>query len=166
MARGGYKFFDTDAHVGPYVDVLDPYLTADDKKRLEAWSQYKASSKSGHVSYNKGQRKYQRRLYSETVETAPAGYMAGFTGVKRERAISPDVDRSSAARIADMDFEGADVNFMLPSGWFGTFTAGDDVALEMGMYQAFHRWMAEYCGQYLGRAGLRTLWHADRPAVA
>jgi hypothetical protein len=25
MARGGYKFFDTDAHVGPYVDVLDPY---------------------------------------------------------------------------------------------------------------------------------------------
>ena len=31
MARGGYKFFDTDAHVGPYVDVLDPYLTADDK---------------------------------------------------------------------------------------------------------------------------------------
>ena len=57
--------------------------------------------------------------------------MAGFTGVKRERAISPDVDRSSAARIADMDFEGADVNFMLPSGWFGTFTTGDDVALEM-----------------------------------
>ena len=27
MARGGYKFFDTDAHVGPYVDVLEPYLT-------------------------------------------------------------------------------------------------------------------------------------------
>ena len=36
MARAGYKFFDTDAHVGPYVDVLDPYLSADDKKRLEA----------------------------------------------------------------------------------------------------------------------------------
>jgi len=63
-----------------------------------------------------------------------------LTGVKRQRPISPDVDRSSAARIADMDFEGADVNFMLPSGWFGTFTAGDDVALEMGMYRAFHRW--------------------------
>ena len=153
MARGGYKFFDTDAHVGPYVDVLDPYLTANDRQRLEAWSQYKASSKSGHVSYNKGQRKYQRRLYSEAAEPAQSGYMAGFTGVKRERAISPDVDRSAAARIADMDFEGADVNFMLPSGWFGTFTAGDDVALEMGMYQAFHRWMADYCGRYPERLG-------------
>ena len=72
MARGGYKFFDTDAHVGPYVDVLETYLSADDKRRLEAWSQYKASSKSGHVSYNKGQRRYQRRLYTEKAEAAPS----------------------------------------------------------------------------------------------
>ncbi len=102
---------------GPYVDVLEPYLTADDKSRLAAWEQYpRATNKSGHVSYNKGQHRYQRRLYTEAVEAAPSGYMAGFTGVKRQRAISPDVDRSSAARIADMDYEGADVNFMLPSG--------------------------------------------------
>ena len=124
MARDGYRFFDTDAHVGPYVDVLEPYLTADNKARLAGWEQFKATSRGGHVSYNKGQRKYQRRLYSEAADTTPSGYMAGFTGVKRERAISPDVDRSSTARIADMDFEGADVNFMLPSGWFGTFTMG------------------------------------------
>jgi hypothetical protein len=144
MARDGYKFFDTDAHVGPYVDVLEPYLSKDDKARLAAWDKYKATSRSGHVSYNKGQRKYQRRLYTEEADEAPGGYMAGFTGVNRERAISPDVDRSSTARIADMDFEGADVNFMLPSGWFGTFTTGDDVALEAAMYRAFHRWMADY----------------------
>ena len=60
MARGGYRFFDTDAHVGPYVDVLEPYLTADDKARLTGWEQFKATSRGGHVSYNKGQRKYQR----------------------------------------------------------------------------------------------------------
>ena len=79
--------------------------------------------------------------------------MAGFTGVKRSRPISPDVDRSSAARIADMDFEGADANLMLPSGWFGTFTSGDDVALETGMYRAFHRWMHDYCKPYPDRLG-------------
>ena len=39
MARGGYRFFDTDAHVGPYMDVLEPYLTADDKTRLAGWEQ-------------------------------------------------------------------------------------------------------------------------------
>ena len=37
MARDGYRFFDTDAHVGPYVDVLEPYLTAEDEARLVGW---------------------------------------------------------------------------------------------------------------------------------
>ena len=168
MARGGYKFFDTDAHVGPYVDVLEPYLTAEDKSRLTAWEQYRTTSRNGHVSYNKGQRVYQRRLYTEAAETAASGYMAGFTGVKRAKPISPDVDRSSAARIADMDYEGSDVNFMLPSGWFGTFTAGENVALEMGMYQAFHRWIHDYCAPYPDRLGgvRRREFSAARGGVA
>ena len=50
-----------------------------------------------------------------------------------------------------MDHEGVDVNLTLPSGWFGTWTAGDDVALEMAMYRGYHRWMADYCGSYATR---------------
>jgi len=45
------------------------------------------------------------------------------------------------------------VNLTLPSGWFGTWTAGDDVALESAMYRAYHRWMADYCGAYPERLG-------------
>jgi hypothetical protein len=37
--------------------------------------------------------------------------------------------------------------------WFGTWTAGDDVALEMAMYRAYHRWMDDYCGAYPNRLG-------------
>ena len=96
----------------------------------------------------KGQRHYRRRLGDAQPDAAPAGYMAGFTGVKRKREPSPRVDADPAARIADMDFEGVDVNLTLPSGWFGTWSAGDDVALEMAMYRAYHRWMADYCGAY------------------
>src|SRR5207248_497529 len=81
------------------------------------------------------------------------GYMAGFTGVKRTREPSPLVDADPGERIKDMDHEGVDVNLTLPSGWFGTWTAGDDVALEMAMYRAYHRWMADYCGAYLNRLG-------------
>jgi hypothetical protein len=58
-------------HAG--VDVLEPYLTADDKARLAGWDQFKATSRGGHVSYNKGQRKDQRRLYTETADTTPSG---------------------------------------------------------------------------------------------
>ncbi len=79
--------------------------------------------------------------------------MAGFTGVKRERDLSPHVDHDPAERIRDMDYEGVDVNLTLPSGWFGTWTTGDDVALEMGMYRAYHRWMQDYCSDYPARLG-------------
>lgn len=79
--------------------------------------------------------------------------MAGFTGPKTERKPSPHVDVDVKARIADMDFEGVDVNLLLPSGWYGTWTAGEDVSLEMGMYSAYHRWMEDYCGAYPDRLG-------------
>jgi len=79
--------------------------------------------------------------------------MAGFTGVKRTRQPSPLVDSDPGERIKDMDHEGVDVNLTLPSGWFGTWTSGDDVALEMAMYRAYNRWMADYCGAYQNRLG-------------
>ena len=154
MARDGYKIFDSDTHVGPYMDVLSPYLTATEQSRLPAWEEFKAlSNRGGHVTYTKGQRRYRRRLGDAKADEAPAGYMAGFTGVKREREPSPRVDHDPAERIKDMDYEGVDVNLTLPSGWFGTWTTGDDVALEMGMYRAYHRWMEDYCGAFPGRLG-------------
>src|SRR6478609_7962603 len=110
--RDGFKIFDSDTHVGPYMDVLERYLSPD-----------------------KG------------------AYMAGFTGAKRSREPSERGDHDPAERIKDLDFEGVDVNLTLPSGWFGTWTAGEDVALEVAMFRAYHRWMDAYCGAYPKRLG-------------
>ena len=129
------------------------YLSEAEKDRLAGWAEYKSRDRYGHVTYTKGQRRYRRRLGDAEPDAAPAGYMAGFTGVKRTRDPSPLVDADPAARIADMDFEGVDVNLTLPSGWFGTWSFGDDVALEMAMYRAYHRWMDDYCGAYPERLG-------------
>src|ERR1700749_962624 len=106
MARDGYKIFDSDTHVGPYVEIIDKYFTADMRKRLEGWEQYKATRKNtGHITYNKGQRSYRRRLHTAGPEDqAGKGYMAGFTGAHR-KAPSPQVDADPAARIGDMDLE-------------------------------------------------------------
>ncbi len=153
MARNGCKIFDSDTHIGPYMEVLTGYLTDAEKKRLPAWKEYEAVNKHGHRTYNKGQRRYQRRLGMAKAEETPGGYMAGFTGVKKEREVSPRGDHDPAERIKDLDYEGVDVNLTLPSGWFGTWTTGDDVALEMGMYRAYHRWMQDYCGAYPERLG-------------
>jgi len=117
------------------------------------------------VTYTRGQRRYRRKLGTATAEESPGGYMAGFTGVARERQPSPLVDADPAARIADMDLEGVEVNLTLPSGWFGTWTSGDDVALEMAMYRAYHRWMEDYCGAFRdGSAASSSRARATSPA--
>jgi uncharacterized protein len=153
MARNGYKIFDSDTHVGPFMEVLEQYLSASEKTQLAQWEQYRTLNKRGQVTYTKGQRVYRRRLGDAEADQAPAGYMAGFTGVKREREPSPRVDADPAERIKDMDYEGVDVNLTLPSGWFGTWTASDDVAFEAGMYRIYHRWMQDYCSAYPTRLG-------------
>jgi uncharacterized protein len=153
MARDGYRIFDSDTHVGPDAAILDRYLSEAEKDRLIGWERYRTTGRNGHVTYTKGQRRYRRKLGTAIPEESPGGYMAGFTGVARQRQPSPLVDADPFARIADMDYEGVEVNLTLPSGWFGTWTSGDDVALEMAMYRAYHRWMADYCGAYPRRLG-------------
>jgi uncharacterized protein len=153
MAQDGQRIFDSDTHVGPDAAILSKYLSQAEKDRLAGWEQYRSSDRYGHVTYVKGQRRYRRKLGAAVPDDSPAGYMAGFTGVARERQPSPEVDADPAARIADMDYEGVEVNLTLPSGWFGTWTAGEDVALEMAMYRAYHRWMADYCGAFPNRLG-------------
>jgi Amidohydrolase len=153
MARDGYRIFDSDTHVGPDARILAGYLSEAEKDRLSSWEAYKSKDRSGHETYTKGQRRYRRRLGTAEPDEAPSGYMAGFTGVRRTRQPSPLVDSDPGERIKDMDHEGVDVNLTLPSGWFGTWTASDDVALEMAMYRAYHRWMADYCCAYPTRLG-------------
>ena len=153
MAKDGYKIFDSDTHVGPLMNVLDPFMTDAEKKKLEGWAEYKTINKKGDVTYNRGQRRYRRKLGTAKADATPGGYMAGFTGVAKKREVSPRVDADAAERIKDMDFEGVDVNLTLPSGWWGTWTSTEDVALEAGMFRAYHRWMEAYCGQFPGRLG-------------
>ena len=154
MARDGYKIFDSDTHVGPDASILEGYLTEAEKSKLLPWKSYKAvNQRTGQVTYNRGARTYRRRLgVSEADDSAAtSGYMAGFTGAHKGQDPSPRVDADPAARIADMDLEGVDVNLTLPSGWFGTWTLSADVDVETMMYRAYHRWMDDYCGAYPDR---------------
>ena len=83
-------FFDTDTHVGPDATILDPL--SDARPTRSGWRlgaiQGAPAKRPRHL--HKGPAANTRRLVlGDAWMTAPAGYMAGFTGVKRERAISP-----------------------------------------------------------------------------
>jgi predicted TIM-barrel fold metal-dependent hydrolase len=134
------------------MDVLDRYLSASERALLEPIAPYRRVNKrTGQVSYAMGERKYERRMGDEGPAAADEkAYMGAFTGAHKGRDPEPDVDRDAAARIRDLDFEGVDVNLLLPSGWFGCWTTLDP-GLELAMYRAYHRWMADYCGAYPDR---------------
>jgi hypothetical protein len=89
MARDGFTIFDSDTHVGPDARILARFLSAAEKDRLQEWEKFKSVDRNGRETYTMGQRRYRRRLGTAEPDEAPAGYMAGFTGVKRSRQPSP-----------------------------------------------------------------------------
>ena len=144
MAKDGYLVFDSDTHVGPNMDVLDPYLSARDKEVIAGLEAYRRGNR-----YMIGERKYDRRLGdAEPKKADPTAYMSGlFTGARKDEKRRPTpIDGDRALRLADMDYEGVDVNLMLPSGWFGVWTTPEiSVETEMAMFRAYHRWQKDYC---------------------
>lgn len=150
MARNGFRIFDADTHVGPAVNIIDKYLSGSEKRRLDSWEEFKwVDSRNENVEYTRYRLNYMRRLgTSEHMPAPDKGRASRFTGQLKYHPARPTAEIDPAERIRDMDLEGVDVNLTLPSSWFGTFSANEDVELEMAMYRAFHRWMAEYCGSY------------------
>jgi predicted TIM-barrel fold metal-dependent hydrolase len=150
MASNGYLVFDSDTHVGPNMDILGQYLSASETAALDSISKFKRGNR-----YMIGERKYDRRLGDAEPRAAdPNAYMSGlFTGSHKEgRTPARDGDSNPAARVADMDFEGVDVNLLLPSGWFGIWSMPEvDPAIEQSIFRAYHRYMADYCGAFPDR---------------
>ena len=149
MAVNGYKIFDSDTHVGPSADILERYMNAADREKLNEFAEFqRINRKTGHKTYNFNTRQYTRRLGDSEARPAKAGeYLTGFTAQHRQPP-NVRVEDDPAERIKDLDIEGVDVNLLLPSGWFGVWTSQADLALENSMYAAYHHWMEDYCGEF------------------
>jgi predicted TIM-barrel fold metal-dependent hydrolase len=132
---------------------MEPYLSEAERTSLEPLSEYR-SERKGKTLYTIGFRKYERRLGDRDAHTpkpSPVGsFTAGFVGAHKGQTPDPRGDYDAAARIRDMDLEGVDVNLMLPSGWFGSWTTVDP-ALETAVYRSYHKWQADYCAAYPDR---------------
>jgi predicted TIM-barrel fold metal-dependent hydrolase len=162
MARAGYRIFDADTHIIEPVEPIEAHLTSTGRARLAAAGPAvgRAPARGGMSRYVVGRRpELRRRLGSrEIVEGPPAAARGAKDGgtpwdVRWQGPPFPD-DRVSfdpAARVRDMDVEGVDVNMILPSGGVPAFCALDDVALELDMYQAYHRFLRDYCEPYPDR---------------
>jgi len=161
MARNGYRIFDSDTHVGPVMEALDPHMTDAEREGFRKWESQRRvhtarGGYEGQTTYQIGVRSYRRRLGVAAAFTDKTT-LAGVDGTRSSpidvRKPSSRVQVDPALRISEMDIEGIDVNFMLPSAWFGGIAVTGDVALETGMYRAYHRWMNAYCAAHPERLG-------------
>ena len=159
MARAGYRIFDADTHIIEPAEPIEAYLAAADRAKLVALGPVlgRAPAKAGMTRYRIGRMpKLNRRLGSRDRVDPPSASAKGVRDggtpwdVRWQGPPFPDdrVSFDAHARVKDMDIEGVDVNMILPSGSVATFCGQDDIALEQAMYQAYHRFVADYCAPY------------------
>jgi uncharacterized protein len=158
--KNGFRVYDTDTHIDPGADVLERYVDPGFRTRLDDLAPYRVAIKSrstdGGIRHTY---RFEQKLYERTLGEAEARPGTGDGRVWRgERQPGPGVvDDRSDNRVLDMDAEGSDVHFLVPSIW--TSVVGlPDVSLEIGLIRAYHRYMTEFCGPYPDRLKGPIIW--------
>jgi uncharacterized protein len=150
--RNGFRVFDADTHVSPSAETLERYLDPSFRPRLAELAPYRHDTGDGLHSYSFGRKYYRRVLGEATPRETFTGRESRWRGSKMPRPGVQDAD--AANRVQDMDDEGSDVHFLIP-GAFMSFVGLDDPAFEVAMARAYHRHIADFCGQFPNR--LRSL---------
>jgi predicted TIM-barrel fold metal-dependent hydrolase len=152
--RNGLRIYDSDTHVLPAAEVLERYVDRGFRPRLAELAPYRVpirSSEDGGADQHhyRVATKYYRRILGEAAPRVDhSGRESQWRGTRMPR---PGVqDDQAANRVSDMDDEGADVHFLIPSSWVSVVGL-DDPSLEVGMIRAYHRHMADFCGQFPDR---------------
>jgi uncharacterized protein len=181
--RSGYRIIDSDTHVGPNVETLELYAGPALKARWGELAQYYQRVTEGHhLSIEPYPFKRQLREPSEEQRATRGGIipLRGKTMLNYVEHPAPEINNlNSEGRLADMDKEGVDVHLLIPATFANAATVLDhDLAIEL--YDAYHRYLDDYCGVAPSRlkAGILALgtdpeWSAatirrlaDRPWVA
>jgi hypothetical protein len=150
--KNGFRVYDSDTHVNPAAEVLERYVDPGFRPRLAELEPYRFAVGQGAVggieglhNYRVGTKYYRRVLGEGAPRETFTGRETRWMGSKMPR---PGVqDDQAENRVKDMDDEGTDVHFLIPTSWL-SLVGLPDPALEIGIMRAYHRHMADFCGQY------------------
>ena len=153
--KDGLRVFDADTHVEPTAEVLDKYVDPGFRPRLADLAPYRVPVRPGnpggapgrHV-YRYGQISYRRILGEAAPRETFTGRDTHWMGSKMPRVGVQDDQAES--RVRDMEDEGTDGHFLIPTAWT-SLVGHEDPALEVGIIRAFHRHMSDFSGQYPDR---------------
>ncbi len=158
--RHGYRVIDMDTHVTPSTDVLFRYAGQRLKARLDELTPYihmvKTLPGRGHpetdypilrikpIPYERvaGQKEGAK---VESTGAGSKGALEGRVDNLAGKGISVGVQHDNAAgRLRDMDVEGVDIDMIIPGTW-ATGSSALETELCQLLYEAYHRYMADYC---------------------
>ena len=149
--KNGFKIFDSDTHVFPSSETLERYVEPSFRPRLQELDPHNmpvgkaVGIEPDRHLYRVNSVKY-RRILGE------AGPHESFTGEREDtkwmgskipRAGVQDDD--AVNRILDMDDEGADAHFVIPTSWVSA-SGLNDPDIEVGLSRSYHRFMDDFCG--------------------
>jgi uncharacterized protein len=146
--KNGFRVFDVDTHINPGAEVLDKYVDPGFRPRLAELAPYRRSVRSRDAgggersSYSFGHKPYERTLGE--AEKRPGSRDARQWRGRLHPSPGVEDDRADN-RLHDMDVEGADRHFLVPSAWT-TVVGHPDVSIEVALIRAYHRHMHDFCG--------------------
>ena len=173
--RQGLRVIDADTHVNPSFDVLGRYVSEALHAELAPYlrkvkvqagrGDAEDQAESTILSYR--QLRYQRVAGAKTAvgaNTGGTGFLSGRTQMATRKPIAARVAEDNApGRLADMDTEGRDIDFIIPGPWaYGAPSLAPH--LTHGLFDAYHRYMAQYCGADARRLKSMVLAPATDPA--
>src|SRR5829696_2920658 len=155
VMKDGLRVFDADTHVEPTAEVLDQYVDPGFRPRLADLAPYRVPVRPGnpggspgrHV-YRYGQISYRRILGEAAPRDTHSGRDTHWMGSKMPRVGVQDDQAES--RVQDMDDEGTDGHFLIPTAWT-SLVGHEDPTLEVGIIRAFHRHMQDFSSQHPDR---------------
>jgi predicted TIM-barrel fold metal-dependent hydrolase len=179
--RQGFRVIDTDTHVNPSLDVLLRYADKALRGHVDDLRPYMrqvkpqpgrgdAEDMEQYTILSIKPLRYQRVAGEKpAAAAAPAGavgFLSGRTHMVTRQPIAARVAEDNArGRLQDMDSEGRDIDFIIPGPWaFGAPALAPH--LVRGLYGAYHRYMAAYCGADSRRLKSMVLAPATDPAWA
>jgi predicted TIM-barrel fold metal-dependent hydrolase len=159
--RQGYFVVDADTHVTPSNEVLFRYADQALLDRVDELKPYvrrmKPAPGRGHpeteyevyrimpIPYERVAGQKDGVKPEDTGKAGGRGALEGRVDNLATKQITVNIQHDNAVgRLHDMDVEGVDVDFIIPSTW-ACGSSAIDIDLAKGLYRAYHRYMADYC---------------------
>jgi len=167
--KSGFHVYDSDTHINPAAEILDKYVDPEFRPRLAELVPFRirvgqaVDGPSEMHNYRAGMKFYRRILGEAAPRENFSGRDSKWMGSRRPRpGIQDDQARN---RVLDMDDEGTDAHFLIPTSWL-SLCGLDDASIEVAMTRAYHRHMADFCGQFPDRLTGPIVASCRQPAEA